>query len=275
MRLLVLSDLHVEVAPYSARAAAIADDAYDAVVLAGDIHNGETALRWARDSFPCHRIVQIAGNHEFYDSRYDACLARLRATAAELGIDFLENDRCEIDGVEFLGCTLWTDFRLFEREGRAHHLSPEAAMQANQRLMADYFAIGVDDPVQGPRSFAPADAARLHRQSRRWLADALARPARGARVVVTHHLPSWRSVVPRYADSVSNAAFASDVDDLVARADLWIHGHTHSSQHYAIGGCTVVSNPRGYPSRRRGPAGGFENPAFRPGLIVSVAAGRR
>ncbi|MFT4101265.1 MAG: metallophosphoesterase family protein [Burkholderiaceae bacterium] len=276
MRLLILSDLHVEAAAYPARAAAaVPDDAYDVVVLAGDIHNGEAALRWARDSFPAHRIVQIAGNHEFYDSRYDACLARLRETAAGLGIDFLENDRCEIDGVEFLGCTLWTDFRLFESEGRPHHLTPDQAMQANRRLMADYFAIDVDDPALGSRRFTPADSVRLHRRSRRWLADALARPAAGSRVVVTHHLPSWRSVVPRYVDAVSNAAFASDVDDLVALADLWIHGHTHSSQRYAIGGCTVVSNARGYPSRRSEPGDRFENPDFEPGLILSVAAGRR
>jgi len=27
---------------------------------------------------------------------------------------------------------------------------------------------------------------------------------------------------------------------------LWVHGHTHSSHDYRVGGCRVVCNPRGY-----------------------------
>ncbi|MCZ8101045.1 MAG: metallophosphoesterase, partial [Burkholderiales bacterium] len=88
----------------------------------------------------------------------------------------------------------------------------------------------------------------------------------GRRVVVTHHLPSWHSVSPAYVAAPSNPAFASDLDALVPRADLWIHGHTHSSHDYLLGGCRVVCNPRGYPMR----AGGFENPRFDPVRIVTV-----
>jgi hypothetical protein len=85
-------------------------------------------------------------------------------------------------------------------------------------------------------------------------------------VVITHHLPSWRSVAPSFMRALSNPAFASDLDHLFEGVDLWIHGHAHTSHDYLAAGCRVVCNPRGYPMR----AGGFENPRFNPLRILSV-----
>ncbi len=280
MRLLVLSDLHVEHATFDPAGV----DA-DVVVLAGDIHAGDEAVRWARRTFPRHPIVQIAGNHEFYDGEYDAVLAHLRAQARAEGVHFLENDAVTIDGVRFLGCTLWTDFRIYEVPGRPVQIDREQAMMKNLRLLADYHAIDVADPrgANGRRRFSPLDAARLHDVSRAWLERALTPQAgvAGPTVVVSHHLPCWRSVSPAFARAMSNAAFVSDLDTLVARCDLWIHGHTHSSHRYAVDGATVVCNPRGYPRHLKpgtapsaaGPATDvteFENPGFDPGLVVAV-----
>lgn len=237
----MLSDLHVEQAPFEPTPAEA-----DVVVLAGDVHNGGAALRWARAAFPDQPIVQVAGNHEFYDGSHGEVLASMRQAARELGIHFLENDAVEIAGVRFLGCTLWTDYRVFEDGSRGQRLTQQAAMDANRRLLADYFAIAVDEPA-GRRRFEPADSARLHAHSRAWLASALDERFDGPTVVVTHHLPSWRSVHPEFARWVTNAGFVSDVDALVERATLWLHGHTHTTQSYAIGATRVACNPRGYP----------------------------
>ena len=276
MRLLVLSDLHVEIAEF-------APGAFDAdlVVLAGDIHNGALAPQWARRVFPDHPILMVAGNHEFYDGERNRVLDALRESALRSEVRFLENEEAEIDGVRFLGCTLWTDYRAFEQPQRALRLPIEQAMAACARLIADHVAIRLDDG-KSVRGFTPLDAARLHAQSRAWLEDALARRGDGATVVVTHHLPSWRSVHPAFAHWVSNAGFVSDLDPLVGLADLWIHGHTHTSQSYRLAGAQVVCNPRGYPRRAQplesdeaqaqaqGPAAVFENPNFDPGLVVEV-----
>lgn len=266
MRVLVLSDLHVEHAPFEAPAGS-----YDLVVLAGDIHNGVKALHWARQTFERHPIIQIAGNHEYYDEVMQPCRDAMHAVATSLGIHYLDDSSVTLGGVEFLGSTLWTDFRVFDRPGRALRLDPLQAMQAVKGLLADYFAIRIQTDESGlhpHRSFEPADSLVLHQQSRRWLAESLARPSLIPRVVVSHHLPSWRSVSQRFASSVTNAAFVSDLDDLVARSDWWIHGHTHSSHRYTVGRATVVSNPRGYP--KRGSAPGFENPGFSPDLILAI-----
>jgi len=52
----------------------------------------------------------------------------------------------------------------------------------------------------------------------------------------------------------------------MGNADLWIHGHVHSSADYVVEGTRVVCNARGYP----GYLGGVENAFFSPGLIVEI-----
>ena len=53
----------------------------------------------------------------------------------------------------------------------------------------------------------------------------------------------------------------------MGKACLWIHGHTHTSFDYRVGGCRVICNPRGYMARgRTGP----ENPHFDPQRVVQI-----
>lgn len=64
MKLLVLSDLHVEFAPFVPDPAAV--EAADVVVLAGDVSNGVKGIAWARQAFADKPVVYVVGNHEFY-----------------------------------------------------------------------------------------------------------------------------------------------------------------------------------------------------------------
>ena len=69
-------------------------------------------------------------------------------------------------------------------------------------------------------------------------------------VVVTHFGPSLRSADPRYGRQPGTASFCNADDDLLAGAQLWIHGHLHCRHDYLVphaGGVTrVVSNARGH-----------------------------
>jgi hypothetical protein len=265
MRIAILSDLHLEFEPFEVppplRQAEV-------VILAGDIHNGVKALQWARRNFPDQAIVQIAGNHEFFGACWQSLLMDMRRTASELDINFLENDSVVVDGVEFLGATLWTDFELFSRPGRPLRMTAEAAKALMQRRLIDYSLIRWQDPdEQAPeRILTPDDTAALHRHSRLWLSDRLANPFDGPRVVVSHHLPSWHSVAPAFLSAATNAGFGSDLDELFGPMALWVHGHTHHSFDYRVGATRILANPRGYPMK----SGGFENPLFQPALLVDV-----
>ncbi|WP_297505918.1 hypothetical protein [Ferrovum sp.] len=93
-------------------------------------------------------------------------------------------------------------------------------------------------------------------------------PFDGKTVVVTHHLPSFKSVAGRFQKSAMSAAFASNLDDLLGsdKACLWVHGHTHDSLDYEVKGMRVICNPQGYILSNSRP----ENMDFDPGLVIEV-----
>jgi len=244
MRIRVLSDLHLEVAPFDPPAAAA-----DVVVLAGDIDNGASGIEWAKATFT-GPVIFVAGNHEPFDAEFHAAAAALRAAAAGSNVSVLDCDEAVLDGVRFLGCTLWSDFALYGPAGR------EVAIEALRRVAPDFRVI-----AYGARRFTTCDWLELHRAHRAWLEARLAAPFAGPTVVVTHFLPHPGSIAPRFATHPLNPAFASDLRPLLARATLWIHGHTHAAADYRAGGARVVCNPRGYPGEPTG---------FRPDLVVNV-----
>ncbi len=235
----------------------------DLVVLAGDIDLGVAAAVYAAAvaDWLAVPVVLVAGNHEFYGFDVGPTLADLRAAAADHpGVHFLENDVLDLTvgqgRLRVLGCTLWTDFALFGADRRA------AAERYAATAMTDFNGTIRCGPE---RPFTPQDSVRIHAESRAWLADRLDGRDVGPTLVVTHHAPSRGSVATRYRKDLLSAAFASDLDDLVASPGvaLWVHGHTHDSFDYRVGGTRVVCNPRGYHP--------FElNKRFDPGLIVSV-----
>jgi len=199
-------------------------------------------------------VLYVAGNHEFYDGQWDALRAGMRRAAEGTAVRFLDNDVVTLDGVRFLGATLWTDY------GLAGGPRPEAMAVAEDFLL-DHRRITT---CAGP--FRAAHALEDHQRSREWLARELARDPATPTVVITHHGPHPSSIHPRFAGSAINGAFVSDLAEHVAQADLWLHGHVHDSFDYRVGRCRVVTNPRGYALNRREAASvdelQFENQAF-------------
>lgn len=251
MKLHIVSDLHLDANYRNFR---IEHPECDAVVIAGDICEGPVrAVQWVARRRLGVPVVMIAGNHEAYGTDLHQSRADALAEAAKHpNVHLLQDSVVVLAGVRFVGATLWTDYRL---DGEAWRTP---AMLAARTMMNDHRAIRTGG---GKGFWTPADAAAEHQTSREYIAAVLRQPFAGPTVVVTHHAPSARSVHPRYHGSVLNSAYASDLDNLVDRADLWIHGHVHHRQDYRIGDGRVVANPRGY---------GHEDSGFEPELVVEV-----
>jgi len=250
VKLNVLSDLHL-----SLGALAIPVNDADAVVLAGDVARPAAAIAWAAGFGK--PVLYVPGNHEFYGGSIAGTLEELKRLGAGTNVRVLDNDEAIVEGVRFLGTTLWTDFMLFgEGEKRG------AAMKEAQRFMRDFSRIRLGDAP-----FSPEASAALFAQHAEWLASKLAERHPGPTVVITHHAPSPRSIHPRFADSLLNACFVSNLEQLLdrSRACLWIHGHTHDSFDYLASGTRVLCNPRGYAKN-----GVNENPRFDPSLVVTI-----
>lgn len=263
MRLLILSDLHLEVWRENAPAIDLSGRP-DAVILAGDIDTGSNAIAWAARTFGALPVLYVHGNHEGYGHQLEQMQDDVRkactlANAQGANIRLLDGDAVALNGVRFLGATLWTDFLLFGAERQ------EDALNAAQAYMPDYQHIstgGID-----ARLLCAQDTAALHARHKAWLAQQLAQPFDGRTVVITHMAPSMRSVEERYATNLGSPAFASQLDELVAQADLWVHGHMHASLDYRIDDCRVVCNPCGYQMADGMP----ENDNYNPGFIVDIA----
>lgn len=250
MKLQILSDLHLELSKFEP----FATDA-DVIVLAGDIALEDNGIIWARAVFPNKEIIYVPGNHEFYGTKRLETLELMRRAAHECEVHLLDDAEIVIDGIRFIGSTLWTDFNLFGQESQL------AAMNECQDRVNDFRLIHEENQ----KRFSPAFSVELHEISLAWLIAKLDEPFIGKTVVVTHHLPSSKSVMERFKDSLITACFASELDYLFGKVNLWVHGHTHSNSDYEVKGTRVICNPRGYVTYNS-----RENFDFNPKLVIEI-----
>lgn len=255
VRLNILSDLHL-----SRGLIPVPRTEADVVVLAGDLARPEPAIDWAR-GFSCP-VLYVPGNHEFYGSTLPDTVALLKRLAAGSNIHVLDCEAIVVQGVRFLGATLWTDFML---DGAGPER--EQVMAKTAEVMRDFTVI---ESSENPgTSFTPQESARVFTRHRDWLAHQLDDTFAGPTVVITHHAPALDSIHPRYAGSPLSNAFASNLEALMgaARVALWIHGHTHDSFDYRVRGTRVFANPRGYFKD-----GANENARFDPERVLEISA---
>lgn len=239
MKIQVLSDLHNEfyrdgVVPQ------ISDTDSEIIVLAGDIDIGVKGVTWAvEESARLEKpIIYISGNHEYYNTEFHTNLEEMRRAATN-NVHFLENNSALINGVRFLGCTMWTDF--------AATGEPELAMLVASSTFTDYHCIRLKNRMWDG-IIRPEDTLQFHQKSVEWLSAELEKEYDGITVVVTHFAPSPLCQHPGYPLDARSAFFLSNLESLVEKTDLWLFGHSHHCFDNVICGTPVVANQRGYPS---------------------------
>lgn len=229
LNILPISDVHLEGSNFKTKI----PDA-DVVILGGDIGIGTFGIEWA-SKIDSH-VIYIAGNHEFEGYEYDVMLNKLREAADKTqNVHFLQQNEVVIEGVRFLGCTLWSDFKIFGEYW--YNQAKLAALQG----MPEYSTV-----FKNKKLLHVSDTERMHHSDRSWLKMKLRNPHQGETVVITHHAPHAESIVASYRKNILSAAFASDLSELLGRNSLWIHGHTHASLDYDIEGTRIICNPRGF-----------------------------
>lgn len=270
MKIRINSDIHAEfykTTPYTSLIAVGEDEASTTLVLAGDIAlagKGEKLnikYKELLDSLVLRfkYVVFVTGNHEYYGS----CIDKVDGWFQEYDEDninfhFLNGSSVKLDGVMFVGGTLWTDFGEFN----------PLYMQDAMLFMSDYRLITVKQ-----RKLKATDTYKIHKKHLTAIESVLHSDEERV-VVVTHMLPSFECIDDCYKTSDNwsiNYAFASHLDDLISKGkpDLWIYGHTHSSGNFNIGDTRMIANPNGYPDPI-GDSGVLENWQCDPLLVVEV-----
>ena len=245
MKVKVVSDLHLETCEHGEGVPDLGSG--EVLILGGDIlcarhfrKQGSIKkvysdfLKKCADDFEW--VLYIAGNHEFYGHNYEGSWDVLRESIPE-GVHLLENSVVKIKDWNFIGATLWTDFR---NENALE-------MMEAKNYMSDYKVIRI-----GPnyRKLNPDDTLGFHKKSKQFLMDTLPMFKDQKVWILTHHAPSYQSVHPKYRTAgIANGAYYSDFDELIfdnPQIKYWSHGHMHDSFDYMVGGCRILCNPRGY-----------------------------
>ena len=184
-------------------------------------------------------ILYVGGNHEPYGLDIDESQSLIESHLAGDGVYYLENKAATVDGVTFLGATLWTDMN--------------KGASASER----YVGLGLTDfhviSSEG-RRFTPRQAIERHENSLAFLSRELASRADKKVVVVTHHAPSFQGMTERFRRTPVAPGFASDLEDFIVRhpqVSDWIFGHTHIVKTFDVGETTLRTNCRGYVGREQ------------------------
>ncbi len=246
MRLHVMSDLHTEF--YGPRKSkelieSVSASGVHACILAGDIISLDYRHEDSSYDFlnfltkRYSQVIYVPGNHDYFD----VSPTELENTIDKWAFDrfrlLMPGDKITIGDYTVKGGTLWyTDIDIPD-DGKY----PEGYDQTNslfKRGFIDYNLI---------REFEPW----VYRQNAAFK-EKVAATMGPKDIIVSHHLPSFKSVAPQFQNSMTNCFFVSDIEDYIIKGQpaLYIHGHTHNPFDYKIGNTRVYCNPRGYPNER-------------------------
>lgn len=93
-----------------------------------------------------------------------------------------------------------------------------------------------------------ADFNQEHRRCLDFIKNAVSESGAKHKIVVSHHVPSFKMLCPRFKDSKANGAFIVELADFIEDSgiDYWIYGHSHYNVDICIGNTFCTSNQPGY-----------------------------
>lgn len=244
LTLQVASDLHLELHQDGGHSfiESLDPTGVDVLVLAGDIlsarfaENVERTFTKLAAKYP--RVLYVPGNHEFWKTTPEETMHLLGDILGKIpNVTMLNNQIVTIEGRRFIGGPMWLP-----------QWGPLSAYAATE--MPDFQLIA------GFSDWAVKENAKFK--------DLLEKNLHPSDVVLTHYLPSYKSVSPRHKGSSVNPFFVSEMDQLILdrKPALWIHGHTHDPMNYLLGNTRIVCNPFGYPKEL--------NTGYEEKLLISI-----
>jgi hypothetical protein len=217
------------------------------LILAGDI--GYPDQKLFKDflssvSLTFDKIFYITGNHEYYQTwkkgknikldTIDETNEKIKQIIKESGdnIYFLNNNFYDIDlNLRIVGSTLWTNPSL------------------NNKPINDSYQIYSDNKILASEEHFR----NLHKHNVKYIEEQIleAKSNNKKLVIVTHHLPTYELILPKYKTqfySPYNSHFASDLDYLMQEPiKAWCAGHSHGFNHKIINNVNCYVNAYGYP----------------------------
>ena len=221
------------------------DDKDTVLVLPGDVDSSRFVkhrLKALGERFKA--VIFVAGNHEFYGTSIISFLDKMEKFNREGNVHFLNNSSVVIDGVVFLGGTMWTSMG----EETLSKEELEELERLGLEWMNDFRHITIKNR-QTP--FLPYYWRALHRKTKKFIQEELTKHKDKTTVVVTHHAPSFQSIDSFHTKDHLKRYYASDLESFIKefKPNYWFHGHIHTQKDYKVGDTRILCNARGYFSK--------------------------
>jgi hypothetical protein len=214
------------------------DDKETTLLLSGDISVATGAKAFVEEMCDHFKhVLMICGNHEYYGNDFEKVNAdwqQYEQDESPKNFHFLHNDWRILDGVRFLGGTMWTSFN----DG------DPICMGAAHRIMSDY-----SDIRSAGKCITPDFILKEHDKFMDFLLKKFDEPFNGPTVVMSHHSPGNELKRRGRVGDRTGSAYFADIEEIIGnhnKAVLWTHGHTHQSWDYMINETRVICNPYGY-----------------------------
>jgi hypothetical protein len=261
-KLQYVSDIHLEnnLQAFSSILEPTAQD----LALCGDIGDPYSKvysdfLYWCSKKW--RRVFLITGNHEYFvkvpdlnrtPEKIDIHIEELCKLLAP-NLIFLQKSVYFIheSQIAIIGATLWTAPSI----RNWHKLA--SGFLGDPGLRGEYNAIFKNDEhTNYLRPCHPTDITNIHLSHKAFIRKQLSpfdsSIPNGYRVIVlTHHLPSFALISPRYTNDPLRSTYASEQDDIIKEPVVaWLCGHSHDPLTVRYDSGTLVSlNPMGYNSQ--------------------------
>ncbi len=223
----------------------------EVLVLAGDVlylgkdYTVHPFWDWCAENYK--QTIVCLGNHEFY--KYYDLSSMEDDTDIEIrpNVHAYYNKVVHMDDVDFIVSTLWS------------HIPINQAAYT-ERYLTDFRRI-----LYGEDIITFIEFNKEHKRCLSFIKDAVAKSAAKKKVVITHHVPSFRMQDPKFADSHANGGFTVELEEYIKESgiDYWIYGHSHYNVDVQIGSTWCISNQLGYVFHD-------ENKTFVPGKLIEL-----
>jgi hypothetical protein len=213
-------------------------------------------------------VLVVAGNHEYYVSTHPEYIQsqseiqpfvldrtvtsikkKIEAICSEKpNVFFLDKKSIEIEGVLFIGATLWSSI-------------PDENAANVEQSMNDYRLVylpteeGKSEDGWKFRKVRVKDTLSWHHEEVEFIFSEILRAKEMGKkaVVLTHHTPLMTGTShPKYDGDPMNCAFSTDLSALL-KSDMcqstlthWCFGHTHYNGFQTVGNIQLITNQRGY-----------------------------
>lgn len=222
-KLQYISDIHLE---YNKNFKFISKTA-DNLALCGDI-GSPLKPNYKKFLKDCHnnyeKIYLLSGNHEYWNKKkinmLDIDLMIEDIVRDFPNIKFLNNRVSEEKDITILGSTLWSDRKLIYKNSK-------------------YLGTGdVGNIYVNKKNVTVAHLKNLFKKNEEWLQNQINCHKNKDIIILTHHLPSYKLIIPRYQNNskCNYSNYASNLDYLMKNpVKIWICGHSHCSYQRKIG----------------------------------------